>query len=67
MVTYTRFLMHTGFDVTGVFMKNWDLTNELGQCTTDEDRKDAQYVCQHLNIPLREVNFVKEYWNNVFT
>ena len=47
-------------------MKNWDKTNETGKCSQDEDREDAQYVCQKLGIPFQEVNFVKEYWNDVF-
>ena len=55
-----------GFQVEGVFMKNWDLTNETGVCSQDQDLEDAHYVCQKLDIPLKEVNFVKEYWNDVF-
>ena len=47
-------------------MTNWDKTDETGVCTTDKDREDAQFVCDHLNIPFKEVNFVKEYWNDVF-
>ena len=47
-------------------MKNWDLTDEYGRCTSDKDREDAEYVCDHLKIPLHHVNFVKEYWTDVF-
>ena len=47
-------------------MTNWDITNETGQCTIASDREHAQYVCEHLDIPFQEVNFVKEYWNEVF-
>lgn len=47
-------------------MKNWDLVDENGYCSSDEDWKYAQTVCKKLNIPLLLVNFVKEYWNNVF-
>ncbi|KAL4227040.1 hypothetical protein ACF0H5_015016 [Mactra antiquata] len=56
-----------GYNVQGLFMKNWDSTNEHGVCVSDVDREDATYVCQHLDIPLYEVNFVKEYWNDVFS
>lgn len=56
-----------GFDVVGLFMKNWDIRDEKGACTTDEDRKDAEFVCRILDIPLYEVDFVKQYWHEVFT
>lgn len=54
------------FDVVGVFMKNWDEVDEFGKCKGDTDWEDAQYVCQRLQIPLHQVNFVKQYWNEVF-
>lgn len=47
-------------------MKNWDEINEKGQCSGERDWDDAQWVCQRLNIPITQINFVKEYWNNVF-
>ncbi|XP_072027599.1 mitochondrial tRNA-specific 2-thiouridylase 1-like [Amphiura filiformis] len=56
-----------GYNVTGLFMRNWDVLDETGECAADRDCEDAQFVCQKLNIPFREVNFVKEYWNNVFS
>lgn len=59
-------LKKKGFDVHGVFMKNWDVIDETGICKADEDFKDASYLCKQLNIPLHPVNFVKEYWNEVF-
>ena len=55
-----------GYEVVGLFMKNWDSANEKGECMADKDREDAQLVCDHIGIPLHEVNFVKEYWNEVF-
>lgn len=60
-------LKNKGFNVTGVFMKNWDIADETGRCTTEEDYEHAQWVCNKLKIPLLQVNFVKEYWNNVFS
>lgn len=50
----------------GVFLKTWDETEETGDCTTKEDWNDAQEICQKLNIPIRQVDFVKEYWTDVF-
>ncbi|KRZ92423.1 Mitochondrial tRNA-specific 2-thiouridylase 1 [Trichinella sp. T8] len=56
-----------GFDVIGVFMKNWDLIEEFGYCCSDKDLLDAQKVCRHLKIPFHEVHFINEYWDDVFT
>lgn len=59
-------LTRKGFDVVGVFMRNWDQVEENGICSSDKDLEDGRHVCQKLGIPLVEVNFVKEYWNLVF-
>ncbi|KAK2121815.1 hypothetical protein P7K49_003201 [Saguinus oedipus] len=55
-----------GYQVTGVFMKNWDLLDEHGVCAADKDCEDAYRVCQILDIPFHQVSYVKEYWNDVF-
>lgn len=55
-----------GYQVTGVFMKNWDSLDEHGVCTADRDCEDAYRVCQILDIPFHQVSYVKEYWNDVF-
>ena len=47
-------------------MKNWDPVDEQGKCTSEADLYDAKWICNKLGIKLNEVNFVKEYWNNVF-
>lgn len=47
-------------------MRNWDITDETGNCTVNEDLRDAEWICSKLGIQLHEVNFVKEYWNEVF-
>jgi tRNA U34 2-thiouridine synthase MnmA/TrmU len=47
-------------------MKNWDEKDEKGFCSSDNDYEDALYVSKKLQIPLKEVNFVKEYWTDVF-
>ncbi|CAL7950395.1 unnamed protein product [Xylocopa violacea] len=60
-------LKNKGFNVTGVFMKNWDIVDETGTCEVEKDYEHAQWVCKKLKIPLIEANFVKEYWTNIFS
>ncbi|KAI7901086.1 tRNA methyl transferase [Cokeromyces recurvatus] len=59
-------LKQQGFDVQGIYMRNWDTSDERGVCTSREDWEDVQKVCHHLDIPCQQVNFVKEYWQDVF-
>ncbi|XP_057318245.1 mitochondrial tRNA-specific 2-thiouridylase 1 isoform X1 [Microplitis mediator] len=63
----TILLKRKGFNVTAVFLRNWDTADETGKCLADEDYKDAEFICKKLDVPLVEVNFVKEYWNDVFS
>ncbi|XP_077194345.1 mitochondrial tRNA-specific 2-thiouridylase 1 isoform X2 [Paroedura picta] len=60
-------LRRRGYQVTGVFMKNWDAVDEKGICLADRDCEDAYRVCQILDIPFHQVSYVKEYWNEVFS
>ncbi|XP_077400322.1 mitochondrial tRNA-specific 2-thiouridylase 1 isoform X2 [Vanacampus margaritifer] len=60
-------LKKRGYNVTGIFMKNWDSLDESGVCTTDKDCEDAYKVCQMLDIPFHQVSYVKEYWHEVFS
>lgn len=55
-----------GYDVLGLFMKNWDETNPDGTCPADLDYQDVIRVCEKIDIPYYSVNFVKEYWDSVF-
>ncbi|MBK1810068.1 tRNA 2-thiouridine(34) synthase MnmA [Clostridium sp. YIM B02505] len=59
-------LKKQGYEVIGVFMKNWDEEDESGVCTAVDDYDDVRRVCQKLEIPYYTVNFVREYWNKVF-
>ncbi|VDO58252.1 unnamed protein product [Haemonchus placei] len=60
-------LKKKGFDVVGVYMINWDPVEEgSAACSRTKDETDAQYVCEKMHIPFSTVNFVKEYWNDVF-
>ena len=63
-----------GYEVIGLFMKNWDsnINNDKegitdGICPQEQDFKDAKSVCDYLGIPLYRVDFIKEYWDTVFT
>ncbi len=60
-------LKQQGYRVEGLFMKNWEEDDEDGYCAAAEDLKDAQSVCDALDIPLHAVNFSAEYWDRVFT
>ncbi len=70
-------LKRQGYEVIGLFMRNWDasLNNDiLGNptinndvCPQEQDYLDALKVCEQIGIPLQRVDFVKEYWDYVFT
>ena len=60
-------LKEQGYEVIGVFMKNWEEKDENGVCTTEADYKDVIAVAEQLDIPYYSVDFVKEYWDKVFT
>ncbi|MCI6270680.1 MAG: tRNA 2-thiouridine(34) synthase MnmA [Lactobacillus delbrueckii] len=59
-------LKQQGYDVVGVFMKNWDDTNDDGVCTATEDYEDVKKVADKIGIPYYSINFEKEYWERVF-
>lgn len=52
-------LKQEGYDVIGVFMKNWDDANDDGVCTATEDYEDVKRVANQLGIPYYSVNFEK--------
>lgn len=60
-------LKEQGYDVIGIFMKNWDDTDEFGVCTATEDYEDVIRVCNQLDIPYYTVNFQNQYWDKVFS
>jgi len=59
-------LKQQGYDVAGLFMKNWDEDDGTEYCTAQADFEDAQRVSDHLGIELHTANFPAEYWDNVF-
>ena len=60
-------LQEQGYQVEGLFMKNWEEDDDKEYCAAAEDLKDAEQVCSKLGIKLHTVNFATEYWDNVFT
>ena len=60
-------LKQQGFDVVGVFMKNWEENDEDGVCTATADYADVRSVCETIGIPYYTVNFAKEYRDRVFS
>jgi tRNA-specific 2-thiouridylase len=60
-------LLEQGYDVSGVFMKNWDEDDEADQCPAAADLADARHIAALLGIALQTVSFSAEYWNRVFT
>ena len=59
-------LIEQGYQVEGLFMKNWDEDDGTEYCTAMDDLADAQAVCDKLKIKLHTANFAAEYWDNVF-
>ncbi len=69
-------LKKQGHEVIAAFMRNWDSTANndiLGNswqgeiCPQEMDYLDAKKTAEILNIPLYRVDFIKEYWDYVFT
>ena len=59
-------LQRNGYEIQGVFMKNWQETDPEFPCTAAEDARDALSVCENLGIELDAVDFSREYWQRVF-
>ncbi|MGS2716645.1 tRNA 2-thiouridine(34) synthase MnmA [Eionea flava] len=59
-------LQQQGYQVEGLFMKNWDEDDGTEYCSAKADLADAQRVCDTLGIKLHTANFAAEYWDNVF-
>jgi tRNA-specific 2-thiouridylase len=60
-------LKEQGYDVQGLFMKNWEEDDTPGFCSAESDLNDVKAVCRQLKIPVHTVNFAHEYWERVFS
>ncbi len=71
------FLKRDGYDVTGCFMRNWDsiANNDIlgnptlqgSKCSQELDYDDAVKTAKEIGIPILREDFIKEYWDDVFT
>ena len=69
-------LKKQGYDVTCAFMRNWDSmanddfagnpTIDDAVCPQEADYKDARSVADKLGLPLLRIDFIREYWDDVF-
>jgi tRNA-specific 2-thiouridylase len=59
-------LLQQGYQVEGLFMKNWEEDDGTEYCTALEDLADAQAVADKIGIKLHTANFAMEYWDRVF-
>jgi tRNA-specific 2-thiouridylase len=57
-------LQQDGYDVRGVFMKNWDDKHAI--CSAEDDYADALSVCKKLNISLKKIDYTAQYKDKVF-
>ncbi len=70
-------LQQEGYEVIGLFMRNWDSTLNYDLqgnpfydnyiCPQEKDYRDAQAICHKLGIELHRVDFIQEYWDEVFS
>ncbi|KAG8895133.1 hypothetical protein FRC01_012549, partial [Tulasnella sp. 417] len=62
-------LAEKDFDLSAVFMRNWDKRDESGTdigCQWEKDWEDVRRVCQVLDIPVRMIDLSQQYWTRVF-
>ena len=59
-------LKRQGYEVSGLFMKNWDDDDDGEYCSTRQDLIDAAAACDVIGIDLEVVNFSREYKERVF-
>ncbi|EIN07014.1 5-methylaminomethyl-2-thiouridylate-methyltransferase [Punctularia strigosozonata HHB-11173 SS5] len=64
-----KLLADQDYDLSAVFMRNWDTRDETGTdrgCEWEKDWEDVQRVCKALGIPCDMIDLSREYWTRVF-
>lgn len=66
-------LKEQGYDVHAIFMQNWDsyINNESynnlkEKCDSQYEWEDAEAIANKIGVPITKVDFIDEYWNDVF-
>ncbi len=59
-------LKQQGYQVIGLFMKNWEENDETGRCKASKEFDDVAAVCDKIGIPYYSINFIEEYKSLVF-
>ncbi|PPQ88868.1 hypothetical protein CVT25_009062 [Psilocybe cyanescens] len=62
-------LAQKDYDLSAVYMRNWDTRDESGTdkgCEWEKDWEDVQVVCRKLGLPCELIDLSREYWNRVF-
>ncbi|KAK2460092.1 hypothetical protein APHAL10511_007890 [Amanita phalloides] len=62
-------LAEEDYNLSAVYMRNWDTRDESGTdkgCEWEKDWEDVQRVCRVLDIPCKLIDLSREYWNRVF-
>jgi len=62
-----KLLIDEGYEVIGLFMRNWEEEDDDGHCTAEADYDDVKEVCSLLGIPYYTVNFARQYMDRVFS
>lgn len=60
-------LKKQGYNVVGLFMKNWEEKDSQGVCKSSKEYDDVVKVCDHLGISCYSMQFVEEYQKSVFS
>lgn len=60
-------LKDEGYDVIGLFMRNWHEEDDCGRCSAEEDFSDVRRVADKIGIPYYTIDFSREYLDRVFT
>ena len=59
-------LQKAGYNVHGMYMRNWDEIEENGVCTSEAEWAHVQDICARMKLSCSRVDFVREYWHDVF-
>src|SRR5690606_31124797 len=59
-------LKQQGYEVVGLFMKNWEDDDDSEYCSSRQDLLDAASVADVVGVELEAVNFAAEYKDRVF-